>query len=53
MAGKNRRTFATTIDSEISQDFKIACVTRKQNMNEILEKLMVMYIKGEIEIENE
>jgi hypothetical protein len=42
LAGKKRKTFATTIDSEISQDF-----------NEVLEKLMVMYIQGEIIIKNE
>lgn len=51
MADKKRKTFATTIDPDISQDFKIACVMRKKDMNEVLEKLMVMYAKGEIDIE--
>ncbi len=50
MENKKRKTFATTIDSKISQEFKIACIKNNQAMNEVLEKLMVMYAEGKIDL---
>ncbi|WP_156876039.1 hypothetical protein [Clostridium kluyveri] len=53
MADEKRRTFSTTIYPTISKKFKVACVTNNENMNEVLEKLMDMYVKGEITFRNE
>ncbi|MBV4447432.1 hypothetical protein KM799_12540 [Clostridium tyrobutyricum] len=51
MTDEKRKTFSTTIYPSISQNFKVACVKRNQAMNEILEKLMILYTKGEINLE--
>jgi len=43
---KSRKRFATTVDEEILQDFKVACVKNKLDMNEVLEILMQAYSDG-------
>jgi hypothetical protein len=43
---KSRKRFATNIDEEIIQDFKVACVKNKLDMNEVLEILMQAYSDG-------
>lgn len=50
MTEEKRKTFATTIYPKISRNFKIACVKKNQPMNEVLEKLMILYAEGKIDI---
>lgn len=47
---KSRKRFMTTIDEEILQDFKVACVKNKLDMNEVLEVLMSAYSDGIINL---
>lgn len=51
MTNEKRKTFATTIYPKISHDFKIACVKKNQAMNEVLEKFMIMYAEGKIDLD--
>lgn len=41
-----RKRFTTTINPNISFDFKVACVKNKLDMNEVLEILMQAYSDG-------
>lgn len=43
---KSRKRFMTTIDENILQEFKVACVKNKLDMNEVLEILMELYSDG-------
>jgi hypothetical protein len=43
---KSRKRFATNIDEDIIQEFKVACVRSKLDMNEVLEVLMQAYADG-------
>jgi hypothetical protein len=43
---KSRKRFATNIDVNVLQDFKVACVKNKLDMNEVLEVLMQAYSDG-------
>ena len=47
---KSRKRFATNIDEEVIQDFKVACVKSKLDMNEVLEVLMQAYADGVINL---
>lgn len=47
---KSRKRFMTTIDEEIIQNFKVACVKNKLDMNEVLEILMSAYSDGVINL---
>ena len=38
-----RKTFTTTIDSEIQKRFRLACVQNEKRMNDVLEILMEQY----------
>jgi hypothetical protein len=49
-SSSSRKRFATTIDENISQDFKVACVKSKLDMNEVLEILMQAYADGIINL---
>lgn len=47
--GEHLKTkFTTTIEDEILSSLKIKAIQEKVNVNEILEKLIVMYLKGEV-----
>lgn len=50
MSDSSRKRFATTIDEDILQDFKVACVKSKLDMNEVLEILMQAYADGVINL---
>lgn len=43
---KSRKRFATNIDEDILQEFKVTCVKNKLDMNEVLEVLMQAYSDG-------
>lgn len=47
---KSRKRFMTTVDEDILQDFKVACVKSKLDMNEVLEILMQAYSDGVINL---
>jgi hypothetical protein len=47
---KSRKRFATNIDEDIIQEFKVACVRNKLDMNEVLEILMQAYADGIINL---
>ena len=49
-SNSSRKRFATTIDENIAQDFKVACVKSKLDMNEVLEILMQAYSDGVINL---
>lgn len=49
---KSRKRFTTTINEEISYDFKVACVKNKLDMNEVLEILMQAYSDGVINLKD-
>jgi hypothetical protein len=38
-----RKTFTTTIDSDIQKRFRLACVQNETRMNDVLEILMTQY----------
>lgn len=40
-----RKSFTTTIDSDIQKQFKLACVERDEKMNDVLERFMIYYIE--------
>lgn len=46
----SRKRFTTTINEDIMQDFKVACVKNKLDMNEVLEILMQAYSDGIINL---
>lgn len=50
MSKVERKRFVTTINPEILQNFKIACVKQNKDMNEILELLMSAYSDGVISV---
>jgi hypothetical protein len=46
----SRKTFATTIDETITDNFKMTCKENGQKLNEVLEALMQAYTNKEIEV---
>lgn len=48
-----KKTFATPIDEELQNEFKIKCKQEGYKMNEVVEILMNGYINGQIQIEKE
>ena len=48
----NRKRFATTVDEDIVQNFKVTCVKNKLDMNEVLEILMQAYSDGVINLKD-
>lgn len=48
-----RKPFTTTIDEEISKNFKKKCSENKDKMNDVLEAFMKAYINNEFELEVE
>lgn len=47
---KLRTGFTTTIEKELISKLKIEAVKQSVNVNDILEKLIEMYLKGEIKL---
>lgn len=47
---KSRKRFATNIDKDIIQEFKVACVRSQLDMNDVLEVLMQAYADGIINL---
>ena len=45
-----RKTFATTIDETITDNFKTTCKENNQKLNEVLEALMQAYTNKQIEV---
>lgn len=45
-----RKSFQTTIEKELIEKLKIEAVKQSVNVNDILEKLIEMYLKGEIKL---
>ena len=48
-----RKNFATPVDENILEEFKVKCKNEGYKMNEIIEILMAGYSKGDIQIRNE
>lgn len=46
-----RKTFATTVEETLQDDFKKACKDKDIKMNEALEALMYAFVSNEINIE--
>ncbi|WP_154698216.1 hypothetical protein [Clostridium botulinum] len=46
-----RKSFTTTIDAELQQQFKEKCSINKDKMNDVLETFMKAYINDEIKLE--
>lgn len=46
-----RKSFTTTIEESIQQDFKQSCASNDIGMNDVLEALMKFYIDGKLKIE--
>jgi hypothetical protein len=46
-----RKTFATTVEETLQDDFKTACKEKDIKINEALEALMQAFISKEIDIE--
>ena len=42
--------FKTTIEENLIQELKIDAINKKINVNDILEKLIEKYLKGDIEV---
>ena len=40
-----RKIFSTSIEEEVSQEFKIACAISRRSMNDVIEEFMVKYSK--------
>lgn len=45
-----RKGFKTTLDEDLISQLKIKAIQEKVDVNDILEKLIVKYLNGEIEI---
>ena len=48
-----RKTFTTTIDSEVQKRFRVACVQSEQRMNDVLEVLMEYFVANGLPISKE
>lgn len=48
-----RKTFTTTIDEKVQNDFRETCADKKVKMNDVLEAFMKSYTAGEFELEVE
>ncbi len=48
-----RKAFATPIDENILEEFKIKCKHEGYKLNEVIEVLMAGYVNGKISIEKE
>lgn len=46
----DRKTFTTTIDKNLQNDFKAACAKSGIKMNDLLETFMKMYVDGKFEL---
>ena len=42
---EKRKTVTTSVAESLQKEFKIACTIRDMKMNEVLEKLMILFIK--------
>jgi len=49
---KSRKRVATTVNPDIWQNFKVACVKSQLDMNDVLELLMQAYSDGVIKLED-
>jgi predicted HicB family RNase H-like nuclease len=46
--GKNKKVkFTTNIDKELLKKIKVKAINEEKNVNEIIEKLLQEYLKGE------
>ncbi len=45
-----RKSFTTTIEESIQNEFRKTCISNDIGMNDILEALMEAYIKGHLEV---
>jgi regulator of PEP synthase PpsR (kinase-PPPase family) len=48
-----RKTFTTTIEEKIQNDFRETCSKKNVKMNDVLEAFMKSFISGEFEVEFE
>lgn len=48
-----RKTFTTTIDENIQNDFRKTCSDKSVKMNDVLEAFMKSYVAGEFDVEVE
>lgn len=46
-----RKSFTTTIEETIQNDFKVKCKENNDKMNDILEAFMRAYINGDVKLE--
>lgn len=46
-----RKNFGTSIDEEVIQDFKVACVKNNESMNTVMQKFMRAYADGRFKLE--
>lgn len=46
-----RKTFATTVDENLQEEFKQSCKNKELKINEVLEALMKYFIDGNINVE--
>lgn len=49
----SRKTFATTVDEGLQEQFKNACKDKSLKINEALEALMRAFVDGKIKVEVE
>ena len=49
-SANKRKRYNFTLNPEIQQDFKVACVKNRLDMNEVLEILMQAYSEGIINL---
>lgn len=48
-----RKSFTTTIDETLQENFKTSCHSNSHKMNDVLEAFMKSYINEEFTIKNE
>lgn len=48
-----KKTFATPVEEEIQEDFKVECKNQGFKMNEVIEILMTGFVNGDIQIKKE
>lgn len=49
----SKKSFTTTIDTKLQEDFKKACKENNDKMNVVLEAFMEGYVSGELAVEKE
>lgn len=48
-----RKTFATPVDEDLQNEFRIECKKQGYKMNEVVEILMTGFVNGDIQIKKE